>query len=108
IDRAMDVQALAPGGLLDPNGHVLRRPTSCRPRLMRGMYRINEHDQSRSPAAPPGAPQGHPARPLSVRLVPLRTKIKGESSTTPDSTWPPVSTTASRLFVESRYLTSSR
>src|SRR6266446_5275249 len=45
IDRAMDVQALAPGGLLDPNGHVLRRPTSCRPRLMRGMYRINEHDR---------------------------------------------------------------
>src|SRR5258708_39083536 len=41
----MDVQALAPGGLLDPNGHVLRRPTSCRPRLMRGMYRINEHDR---------------------------------------------------------------
>src|SRR3989442_12830953 len=38
IDRAMDVQALAPGGLLDPNGYVLRRPTSCRPRLMRGMY----------------------------------------------------------------------
>src|SRR6266566_5102854 len=26
-------------------GHVLRRPTSCRPRLMRGMYRINEHDR---------------------------------------------------------------
>src|SRR5260370_31601331 len=41
----MDVKALAAGGLLDPNGHVLRRPTSCRPRLMRGMYRINEHDR---------------------------------------------------------------
>src|SRR2546430_13250934 len=42
----MDVQALAHGGLLDPNGHVLRRPTSCRPRLMRGMYRINEQARS--------------------------------------------------------------
>ena len=30
--------------------------------------------------------------PLSVHLVPLRTKIQGESSTTPESTWPPVST----------------
>jgi hypothetical protein len=27
-----------------------------------------------------------------VRLAPLRTKIQGESSTTPESTWPPVST----------------
>src|ERR1700674_4388029 len=44
IDRAMDVQALASGGLLDPDGHVLRRPASRRPRLMRGMHGIDKYD----------------------------------------------------------------